>query len=739
MLGVSKVLSEEHLRFFPRKSALNKVSFALVIHSHQPVGNFDHVFEEAYQKAYAPFLAVLFLHPHVRVSLHYSGILLEWLETRHPEFFQKLRQLTERGQVELLGGGYFEPILPAIPDSDKMAQVGRLADYLRDRFGKRPRGAWVAERVWEPSLAGPLARAGVEYTVLDDTHFLAAGLESSQLRGYYITEETGSPLRVVPSLKALRYTIPFREPQETLSILNEGREGTEHSPALFTFGDDCEKFGVWPGTFEHCYTNGWLERFLQAIEGAAGWLETTTVSDFLASHPPRGIIYLPTASYAEMMEWALPVAAARDFKACLEESECIFNGERFRRFLRGGLWRNFLSKYPESNQLHKFMLEISRRWEESSRAIAAGTEAGRLLSEAQTHLLAGQCNDAYWHGVFGGLYAPHLRSAVLRHLIQAEALLDRLEAKNPELRVATRDLDMDGQDEILIQHPAFGMVLRPADGGTVSSLRFKRADTELINSLMRRREPYHELVRHQVTSREAPREGPASIHDRLWGTESNLAALLRYDRYARHGFRTYVFPAAKQWEDFDYLRLEENADLAAGFWTPVARRGDPGAFDLQREARLRGDGRDVLLRAAKAITTRVSEEAWHLECRSSLSTDHAMAARVALGVELVFNLLAPNASNRYFLANNVRRPLEFKGEIDSPCLLLVDEWQRVKISLDAHPQPRWWIVPVETISQSESGFERVYQGSAIMAVWKIDPPSWRNVTCVLRAEITPLG
>jgi hypothetical protein len=46
-------------------------------------------------------------------------------------------------------------------------------------------------------------------------------------------------------------------------------------------------------------------------------------------------------------------------------------------------------------------------------------------------------------------------------------------------------------------------------------------------------------------------------------------------------------------------------------------------------------------------------------------------------------------------------------------------------------------VPIETISQSELGFERVYQGSSILAVWKIDPPSWRNVTCVLQAEIAP--
>ncbi len=137
-------------------------------------------------------------------------------------------------------------------------------------------------------------------------------------------------------------------------------------------GDDCEKFGVWPGTYDHVYKNKWLERFLEALEGADEWLETTTVSDYIAAHAPLGRVYLPTASYAEMMEWALPTAASAEFKACLEETEKMPDGERFRRFLHGGIWRNFLSKYPESNQMQKLMCAVSRRWQELSRGPVSG-------------------------------------------------------------------------------------------------------------------------------------------------------------------------------------------------------------------------------------------------------------------------------------------------------------------------------------------------------------------------------
>ena len=717
---------------------LSKVNFSLVIHAHQPVGNFNHVIEEAYQKSYHPLAEALLLHPKIHLSLHISGILLEWLEAHHPEFFKLLSQLVERGQVELVGGGYYEPILLSIPDADKIAQIHKLSDYLHKHFGTRPRGAWVAERVWEPGLTRSLAEADVEYVILDDTHFLATGMEPADLRGSFITEEGGLPLQLVPSLKTLRYTIPFSEPEETLRILREGHNATDAREPLFAMGDDWEKFGVWPGTFEHCYTNKWLERFLYAIEEASDWLETTTLSGFLSKHPPLGRIYLPSASYEEMMEWALPVPAAREFKASMEEIARMSSGARIRRFMRGGIWRNFFTKYPESNQIHKLMLEVSRRWHAASTAVKRGTHAARLLNEAQSHLLAGQCNDAYWHGVFGGLYAPHLRSAVLSNLIQAEVLLDKLEgaSEKPSLRIQTKDFDVDGKSEILIDHPSFAMVLRPADGGTVSSLRYKPAGVELINSLMRREEAYHDLVLRQVgAEKQAPREGPASIHDHVLSKEANLSALLRYDRYARHAFRTYIFPADRQCEDFDYLRLQENRDLAGGAWAMAAKDHHAGIFTLEREALIRLNGEDAHLHATKSLQARMAGGALKLDCRTKLSPQDPISAPLGLGVELVFNLLAPDAPDRYFLANDIRRPLEFRGEIIASRLVMVDEWQQVKISIDANPQPRWWIVPVETISQSESGFERVYQGSAILVLWKIEPESGRSITCDLGLTI----
>ncbi|MGH9355626.1 MAG: alpha-amylase/4-alpha-glucanotransferase domain-containing protein [Terriglobia bacterium] len=102
-----------------------------------------------------------------------------------------------------------------------------------------------------------------------------------------------------------------------------------------------------------------------------------------------------------------------------------------------------------------------------------------------------------------------------------------------------------------------------------------------------------------------------------------------------------------------------------------------------------------------------------------------------LGIEMVFNLLAPSSPNHYFLSGTDHHPLEFRGELAGSRLSLIDEQQRIEITLEAPRAAAWWVVPIETVSQSESGFERIYQGSAIMPVWDID----RELSCALRVQV----
>ena len=314
-----------------------------MIHAHQPAGNFEHVFEECFKNSYEAFLTLVEKHPGVRLALHYSGPLLLWIERNQPEYFRRLRKLVNAGQIELIGGGFYEPILISIPFPDQHEQITRMADYIEKHFDKRPTGAWLTERVWEPQLPSALAASGVTYTLVDDLPFLAAGFEPDELFGPYLAEDCGRSVWLFPGLKELRYLIPFRRVQESIDYLKSA--AALHPGGVASFGDDMEKFGVWPGTFQHCYLDGWLEQFFAALEENSSWLKTITPSQYMSSHVPLGRADLPSASYAEMMEWVLPTAKRLRYYAV--EKEFTARPDVL-TFLRGGAWRGFLSQVLRS-------------------------------------------------------------------------------------------------------------------------------------------------------------------------------------------------------------------------------------------------------------------------------------------------------------------------------------------------------------------------------------------------------
>src|SRR5690606_33331937 len=144
------------------------------------------------------------------------GPLLMWLAEQHPEYVDRLRMLVDAGRIEILGGPQYEPILTMLPRRDRIGQIRCYSAWLERTLGTTVAGIWTPERVWEPSLVSDLVAAGIEYTVLDDFHFRAAGLVDEQLTGCFLTEHDGALLRVFPGSERLRHTVPFAPVQETI-------------------------------------------------------------------------------------------------------------------------------------------------------------------------------------------------------------------------------------------------------------------------------------------------------------------------------------------------------------------------------------------------------------------------------------------------------------------------------------------------------------------------------------------
>jgi hypothetical protein len=712
-----------------------KVQFIFAIHNHQPVGNFDFVAEEAYQKSYLPFVRTLERHPKIKITLHYTGILYRFFEQRHPDFLDALRNLVAEGRAEILSGGFYEPILAVLPDEDKVGQIKMLTDYVRAALGYDAGGMWLAERVWEPHLPKFIAAAGINHVVVDDFHFKMAGLRDDELDGYYLTEEQDGVLRVFPGSERLRYLVPFRRPEETIEFLS-GLRSTERG-RLAVMADDGEKFGVWPETYRTVYEEGWLDRFFSMLEQSHEWLETTTFSEFLKKEPPRGRVYLPTASYMEMGEWSLPARAMKEYEEALAT---VKNSPQFaglRPFIKGGFWRNFLAKYPESNHMHKRMTMVSRKVRE---AFGDGAHAGAgkngPASSMVDHLYQSQCNDPYWHGVFGGLYLPHLRSAVYEHLIQAEYLADAVRhqsgvrsqesgAGNKKavpswLEIEQGDFDRDGSDEVMLNSELLNVFIDPAEGGRITELDWKPRSFNLTNTLTRRREIYHEKILRMARDRgpDTPGGGAQTIHERVAVKEEGLQYHLLYDWYTRGSLLDHFLGSGVDLAAFIRSEYYESGDFVLGVYgvTPKQANGSVLAV-LERDGNVAGLG--VKLRKELSLRS----EAPGFTVKYTIANLSAEELNTSFGSEFNISLLAGDAHDRYYdIPGHVldKRNLASTGETNNvDRVSLVDEWLKLKLSLVFSQPAVLWRAPVETVSQSEAGFERVYQSSMVMPIWRI--------------------
>ncbi|HET9699674.1 MAG TPA: alpha-amylase/4-alpha-glucanotransferase domain-containing protein, partial [Burkholderiales bacterium] len=452
------------------------VSLLFGVHAHQPVGNFPEVLDDAHRRCYRPFLQVLHRYPEFRFAVHFSGWLLQYLMEHYPQDMALLTDMVRRGQVEMFGGGDTEPVLAAIPSCDRVGQIVALSDRLERALGQRPRGAWLTERVWESGVVPALADSGVRYVTVDDYHFLCTGRAAEELSGHFTTEEDGRVLDLFPISEALRYRLPFSPAREAVDYLESlaGRAG-----AAAIYFDDIEKFGIWPETYQWVYEKGWLEQFIRGVL-ASPRIRTLRYRDYHETARTRGVVYLPTTSYIEMNEWTLPAAAGARYAEMVEEAKRGGWYEKDKAFLRGGIWRNFFSRYPESNWMHKRMLGLSRR--------VAALAPERRGPEIMARLYEAQANDAYWHGLFGGLYLPHLRRAVYGAIVGLERMLDRLEPRPPR---ECRDADLDGVEEVFLQTGEIQAVARCDGRAALCELDCYELAQNFGDTLRRHPEHYH--------------------------------------------------------------------------------------------------------------------------------------------------------------------------------------------------------------------------------------------------------
>jgi alpha-amylase len=676
---------------------MGKVKFVFCAHNHQPIGNFGWVFEKAYQTAYKPFMNVMMSHPKIKWSMHASGMLWEYFSKEHPQYINCVKKLVASGNLEILSGGYYEPIISSIPDRDKIGQITKMTSYLKNKFGcEEADGAWLAERVWEPGLAKILSESGIKYTVLDDAHFAAAGMEPERLAGYYTTEEQGCVLDIFPISLQMRYLVPFRNVEDTIEYFKKLAAENPDSNPVVVMADDGEKFGMWPGTNKHVYENGWLERFLTALEENGDVVETESFSTVRKTLLSSGRIYLPCSSYFEMSEWTLPAGQQRKFDDVLNR---YGSDSHARTFMRGGFWKNFLSKYDESNNMHKKMLYVSsktRKYVEKKKP---------LSDKISDSLYAGQCNCAYWHGVFGGLYLPHLRNAVYNALLKAESFYNK--SFLTRAGWSAFDFDCDSGEEYLYESKTHNIYVSPLRGGTIFEFDLFKINRNFLDVLTRRYEAYHQTLKDNINNAVVASDNEQEAHT-IHGSgvkvkEPGLDKYLCFDRRRKSSLEDHFVRKDIRHEDFAFVRYEELGDFASGEYK-AALKGMK--ICLERDGKLLG-------RDAK-ITKIISPSAHGYCAEYEIKNNSSESIDVCFAPEQVFAFSSKTGD-------------------DNADLKSVDVWKRyddyLKIELEIKlSEPcDFFVYPIETVSNSDNGYERTYQGTAAVPLVKCFLESGRTM------------
>jgi hypothetical protein len=705
-----------------------KIYLSLAFHSHQPVGNFGRVFEEAFEQAYLPMVECLERHPAIRLALHYTGPLRDWLLENQPGFFGRVRKLVERGQVEIMTGGYYEPILISLSEADQLGHISKQTETVREDFGYEPSGLWLAERIWEPHLPRALNQAGIDYTIVDDTHFKAVGYRDEDLLGYYVTEEQGHALKIFATSMYLRYAIPWKPVEDVIEWLREQAEAHTMNPRYFgrervaVMGDDGEKFGLWPGTHAHVWEKGWMEDFFSAVEENADWLETIPPGEFAREHLGVGRIYLPTASYDEMGEWAMPPDGAWELPH-LKHQLKREGREDVLRYMRGGLWRQFMVKYPEVNQLHKKALWVSEK--------VHAMRQGKRKQQALDDLWAGQCNCGYWHGVFGGIYLFHIREADYHLLISAENRADGLDkSKGAEgfVRADVVDFDHDAIDDVVLTSDRQSLVFDLDRGGGLVEWDFRPAAYNLLNVLTRRREGYH---RDLVEAAEAgtvvtPGTGqggdgaPDTIHTEVVrAREPDLHQKLIYDWHRRATFLDHFLGDDVTLDGFYHSQYREQGDFVNQPFEHGIDEDEKGVTLTLRRVGLVWQGAVALpVTVEKRLTLKPGSN--RLDVAYTVTNSDSGDLSKRFGIETNWGFAGGNEDHTYLRIGFGRYALdEITANDEVEDFSITSELWGIEVDVETNRPATLWRFPLETVSASEAGFERNYQGTTILMWWPI--------------------
>ncbi len=620
-----------------------------------------------YEHALKPFLKLLYNRRDTRFTLYYSGLLMEWLDKHHSEFVDVLTEMVKRRQVELLGGAFYEPLLPLIPKTDRIGQIERMTTYLRKCIGRRPRGAWLPEGVWDQRIAASLNTGGLDYVLLRSGAF-NTDTGKPPFRAI-LTEDQGKTLTVLPVAHRLSEKLFSGTPEETVGFLRHLRDNDAGSPVVALMFD-----GVNVGYDKEQTAESirWYERFLDLVT-TSDWIEVNTPGRLVQSLQPSDRRYAPTSSFRALMDW-LPENQQQDlgdaaYRGCSGVPDCEAEGS----------FRSIMEVYPESARLYSRMQHthvlVNQIRGDKYRKITAREELWR-----------GQSHFAYWHNRTGGIYRSNLRKATYAALIEAEKTTRERGIFIPAM---TRiDVDLDGREEILYQGNEINAYLHRF-GARLFELDFIPRNWNYLDTFQRRPEPFHD--------------------------DATVAA--GYDTWPRAAFVDHLLRPENTAADFARGRRQQLLDISKLEYEIASLDKEHNAVSFLAGA----TGQDSLITMAVRKSYRFIKSRVEVEYELSNTGMEKIDAFFAVELNFSFHSLQVDSLRLHVRQGRARQELtpDMSELANVSDLQFLDLRNNTRIQVNPSDRPDLWSFPVEAVGFLGDRLHWFYQSNCAVFRWPL--------------------
>lgn len=642
-----------------------ETALILLSHCHVPWGSADEEFELAYTERARPFITALYRWPAVPAVVHYSGVFLEWLNARHPEFISLLEELVGRKQVEMLGGGYYEPAFTLIPHADRISQIELQTTLVRKLFGKRPRGCFLAEFLWDPSLVGVLNTCGMDYVFLGADQFRAAGLSGVALETPVMTEDQGRVLTVLPTSDRDELVSLFTHPSELVrslqrSALDEGERVICFQPETFLPKDS-------PLNSREKLLDSFFSFIGQSHEGLGLHTSQRVVRGTGDSRSLRKRVYFPNSAQPNLMYWALDVDQRKHWDEVYRHTRR--EQRRMGDFSPTGAYpRQFLMRYEESANMYAKMnyvhLLVNQLRGDKSRKKTAREE-----------LLKSQGLGTFVHVESGGVYSNRLRKAVYRAQIMAERITRQKGAFSPCVMV--QDFRLDGHNDYLFLGNELNIYVKPK-GGAIFELDHLPKQWNYLDTMSRYIEPY-------------------------------LDATAVCDRVSRSGFTDFFLPPDYRFGDVPDADPARVRIAASELYEELEIDRTKQVVALRLPARKRGPFASVEMVKTYSL------------CKNTLTVRYSLL-NTGAGVER-FNFMPrtdlsladeERAVVRVLRGDGEKTAVSPRGEVfGAQSCILEDSAHDLAITLGAERPLDWWLYPLKTRCRLNGVVGEYYQSTSI--------------------------